>query len=1011
MHPSSKYQKKEQSSSIDQNQYSGTNRRTSNSSSSQTVQSNDDDAPTAENAIKASEERTSLLQLSEESSEKNKKSGKQPVVENRTKDHIRAAYREKQGSAPYMAHPYIQAPRSQQIPYMQQPSAIPSSAQSSSLAHTSLNEELVYMQLSPAERIWDQLERLAQEEEDLVLSVKSTEVFWIALKWIREKNPNLISLTIDCAIGDNGAVAVRDVCQVLGSIRRIRLENTNIGPDGAQALSQLISENSALVVLAIVNNNIGPVGVQALADVLKTNNSLMMLDLENNNIGSEGTWHLSEALKMNTTLRVLSVFDNNIGEQGAKHLAKALEENRTLREIVAYDNNIGAVGAAFLAQALERNSSLIRLAIGKNNIGDEGAWALCEALKTNSTLDDLCIDTNNISDKGAKFLSKLIKINASLTVLVLSANPLGNKGMEILCNALKKNNTLFTLYLHGCHIDDESVPFIIEALEKNTSIDVLDVCGNKFTVFHVAELNAHAPRILCDTFKGPSERQYVHAVSNELRTGILKEKEIVSTRALPDEESNRASDHGAPVIPALVFPELPASAWRRQTFSEFLAASTWESIFTPDEVATAERMRLFFPGGPVEFKKLIVPQFQERALLKFLLEKRTSFEAFRDAIEVTGKSRKNTKDWFQYAIYNTAHSIDRRSKIMYLLTLDADPNEQHPLNGTALHSLVSHEIDEDDALFLIQQFLSCSHPLELDAKDPRGNTILMVATKVRSTQVAKFMVEKGADCTVCDKDERTPLHFAAILGNAALFDIFLEKNPEILHQKDHLDHSPLDYLVLPIKQREAIAEKLLLSVNIDPMRDENAIQNDLLDIDKSAITRKRVPFRSTKNVGDELLPLLEKAGAAACDNIDYGDESLAFIRAQIKRFSGKTLLSACMRQQVDIRSVYLKTEKKYAPHPSCFVLNQLMEAHDIKVKFKTRHKQHLPGFIDAVAALPIGVETAMVKRIREVLPKTMLMRHYENKGRQFFSVEHLQLTVHQLALKNFEPGKRSSANS
>lgn len=263
------------------------------------------------------------------------------------------------------------------------------------------------------------------------------------------------------------------------------------------------------------------------------------------------------------------------------------------------------------------------------------------------------------------------------------------------------------------------------------------------------------------------------------------------------------------------------------------------------------------------------------------------------------------------------------------------------------------------------------------------------------------MVERGADCTVRDKDKRTPLHCAAILGNVALFDILRTKNPELLHKKDRSNRSPLDYLVLPLKEREAVAEKLLLSVDIDPMRDEGAIQNCLLDIDKSPITKEQVPFRSIKLVGDELLPLLEKAGAAACDNIDYGDESLTFIKAQIKRFTGKTLLSACMKQQVKIRSAYLQTKKKSAPHPSCSLLNQLMQTHDINVKFKTMHKQHLPGFVDAVAALPIGLETATVKRIKKVLPETLLMRHYESKGQQFFSVEHVQIEVHQRALKIF----------
>lgn len=383
-----------------------------------------------------------------------------------------------------------------------------------------------------------------------------------------------------------------------------------------------------------------------------------------------------------------------------------------------------------------------------------------------------------------------------------------------------------------------------------------------------------------------------------------------------------------------------------------------------------------------------------------LVNKHIPFAEFKNVLRQSGLHA-DAHISMQPLIFHAALScVDTEEKIAHLLSLGADPNGKHPLDGTGAHMLLANEC-HDLALYFIAQALSpeLKRTLDLNATDARGQSLLMLAIKMRSTKVATFLVEKGANCSLVDAGKRTPMHLAAILGNPSLFELFVSVEPAQLTQKDQSGRTPLDYLLLPRTARHALVLTEFNALQIDARRDEAAYQNFIIDMDWGAVERCGQKFASTKAAGNELMLLLGQFGAAACDNIAYGAKSVAYIAQQIHVFTGRSLVDACVRNQSNIRGAYTD---RIAQHASCDLLNQLMALEGIEgISFKPRCKKYLPGFIDAVAELPQGNEAGAASRLKGLLPNTLLIRHYQSdsQGKQFLAVDHVHLRICQQTLE------------
>ena len=81
---------------------------------------------------------------------------------------------------------------------------------------------------------------------------------------------------------------------------------------------------------------------------------------------------------------------------------------------------------------------------------------------------------------------------------------------------------------------------------------------------------------------------------------------------------------------------------------------------------------------------------------------------------------------------------------------------------------------------------------DLNMKDHKGLTPLLLALKHNQLEIAKILIKHGADIELANKGGRTPLHFAIELGSIELTKAILERNANI-NAKDKKGMTPLHY--------------------------------------------------------------------------------------------------------------------------------------------------------------------------------------------------------------------------
>ena len=81
---------------------------------------------------------------------------------------------------------------------------------------------------------------------------------------------------------------------------------------------------------------------------------------------------------------------------------------------------------------------------------------------------------------------------------------------------------------------------------------------------------------------------------------------------------------------------------------------------------------------------------------------------------------------------------------------------------------------------------------DLNFKDNKGLTPLLLALKHNQLEIAKILIKHGADIELANKGGRTPLHFAIELGSIELTKAILERNANI-NVKDKKGMTPLHY--------------------------------------------------------------------------------------------------------------------------------------------------------------------------------------------------------------------------
>ncbi|XP_014229229.1 ankyrin-3-like [Trichogramma pretiosum] len=161
-----------------------------------------------------------------------------------------------------------------------------------------------------------------------------------------------------------------------------------------------------------------------------------------------------------------------------------------------------------------------------------------------------------------------------------------------------------------------------------------------------------------------------------------------------------------------------------------------------------------------------------------------------------------------------------RKVVQLLLERDADPNLAHPEGSTALHLIckMNRPIALMKLLFEISD--KKNQPLPLDAQDKKGKTALHWALKDNiRTDVAEWLLRKGADSNLADKEGSTALHIICkmigfnYLANL-LFQISDEKHRHVLvDAQDNEGNTPLHLALCHVNEEVA---RLLLRRGANP---------------------------------------------------------------------------------------------------------------------------------------------------------------------------------------------------
>ena len=104
--------------------------------------------------------------------------------------------------------------------------------------------------------------------------------------------------------------------------------------------------------VCIENNDIGDRGAIALSKALEDNDTLLSLHLENNNISREGAYTLGEMISNKYKLSKLNLNMNPIGDEGFSRIARGIQDIETLRIITLASTNITHLSMPTLSQAL-----------------------------------------------------------------------------------------------------------------------------------------------------------------------------------------------------------------------------------------------------------------------------------------------------------------------------------------------------------------------------------------------------------------------------------------------------------------------------------------------------------------------------------------------------------------------------------------------------------------------------------------------------------------------------------
>ncbi|MDR3548335.1 MAG: hypothetical protein P4M11_08755 [Candidatus Pacebacteria bacterium] len=288
------------------------------------------------------------------------------------------------------------------------------------------------------------------------------------------KSGNCAELLVEQAAVADTQIAriIRECKRSLGTLRRLSLNNAELGVYGISLIAQMLADNGMLEVLELVGNDTQPFGAKAIMGALLTNDALTELNMMNTNIQDSDADSIALALGKNKMLAMLNISANQLGTEAMEKIVKALEKNESLLSLNAGYNKF-AIDDTDIEESLAKNSTLAFLSFDNENTPTSSELNAMVALNSLLLFQRYKSDPSKFSEKRRRAIEEVLDSDADRTALDLVSVEGGS--VNKIASILSLNSTITSLRL----MRTEQVFKTLSGLSGNKVLTRLNLSGSK----------------------------------------------------------------------------------------------------------------------------------------------------------------------------------------------------------------------------------------------------------------------------------------------------------------------------------------------------------------------------------------------------------------------------------------------------------------------------------------------------------------------------------------------------
>ncbi|KAJ6237094.1 leucine-rich repeat [Anaeramoeba flamelloides] len=660
--------------------------------------------------------------------------------------------------------------------------------------------------------------------------------------------------------------------QHANSLKKLNLSNTKLNNESIECILEAINENSNLanLTLNLSSNQIGKIGATQLKDKITDQGKIKKLILNNCNLGSKGIINLISAFAENDPVSHLSI-GNSIRkrdctiEELEKVVLKYLKTTSKLTYLDFSSNKKHLqIGKKFesIFSSLSNNVCLKTLKIEGNNISDPEFKILCRSLIKNRTLTTLYYDDNNLTIDSIKQFFEMIEINQTLfdsPLPTIILKRIKKKDSSILDNYLtgikynlKRNLTKYNKNnprkknKNNFNNQKDNEETNIKNANKSDNENYFQNRSQSFDLLvkpedtkkRLASKSIQNFQINGVNSKRNNKRKYIKTMSNELRiennnikysteysreldkkmpyrkTFVNITQKMTSSTSFEIIESSINEDSIQPMSPKF------KKAIETENLNEIkkLIKNKKANLFMIDEKTESSALHLICSIGNPE-------------ILSFFL-----FLCQNSPMVLNKPDRRGMTTLHRLVVSNLNHEC-----LILLKDYDVDFNARDKRRWTPLQLCIhgySNDHNEKKRIETISYILKHGKA-DVSIVDSKGCSALHTAAEDGFFAVLPILIKQyNANVNLQDNKGATPLHKSARNGHIACVEYFL-KNGSDTNIKDSNGYTPLDLARMFVQTEiTKILDPIYSKVNISKIIWENKIQYRKL-LEKNLLNKKK----------------------------------------------------------------------------------------------------------------------------------------------------------------------------